>query len=102
MEATIRQAMNSRGLKDLSQVTLHTDQGNVYRAYRYKKLSKELGFTPSMSRKGNCYDNAVAECFFSHLKVEFPLLFNVSTVEQLLVYLPKYALFFVKNAARKD
>lgn len=101
MEETIRQAMNNRQLEDLNQVTLHTDQGNIYRAYRYRELSKELGFTPSMSRKGNCYDNAVVECFFSHLKVEFPLLFPVSTIEQLLEDLSKYALFFAKKRSQK-
>lgn len=101
MEATILQAMEERQLTDLSQVTLHTDQGNVYRAYRYQELSRELGFTPSMSRKGNCYDNAVAQCFFSHLKVEFPLLFPVSTIEQLMIGLPKYALFFAKKRSQK-
>ncbi|MDS9473131.1 IS3 family transposase [Sporosarcina pasteurii] len=101
MEATIRQAMEERQLKDLSQVTIHTDQGNVYRSYRYRQLSRELKFTPSMSRKGNCYDNALVECFFSHLKVEFPLLFPVSTIKQLLEDLPKYALFFAKKRSQK-
>jgi len=48
MAATIRQAMIARQLTDLSQVIIHTDQGNVYRSYCYRQLPRELGFIPSM------------------------------------------------------
>ena len=101
MEATIRQAMEARQLTDLSQVIIHTDQGNVYRSYRYHQLSRELGFIPSMSRKANCHDNAMIECFFSHLKVEFPFLFSMLSVEQLMADLPKYASFYAKKRSQK-
>lgn len=101
MEATIRQAMEARQLTDLSQVIIHTDQGNVYRSYRYHQLSKVLGFIPSMSRKANCHDNAMIECFFSHLKVEFSLLFPMLSVEQLMEDLPKYATFYAKKRSQK-
>ena len=47
----------------------HTDRGAQYRALAdQRRLTRHLGLTPSMSRKGNCYDNAVAESFFSILK----------------------------------
>jgi putative transposase len=101
MEATIRQAMEARQITDLSQVIIHTDQGNVYRSYRYQQLSRELGFIPSMSRKANCHDNAMIECFFSHLKVEFPFLFPMLSVEQLMGDLPKYASFYAKKRSQK-
>jgi putative transposase len=48
----------------------HTDQGIQYRSGLYRERLARLGITPSMSRKGNCYDNAVAESFFSTLKNE--------------------------------
>ena len=48
----------------------HTDHGVLYSAYRYRELLSAHGLTPSMSRKGNAYDNAVAESFFSNLKNE--------------------------------
>jgi putative transposase len=48
----------------------HTDQGVLYSAYRYRETLSAHGLTPSMSRKGNAYDNAVAESFFSNLKNE--------------------------------
>lgn len=49
-------------------VILHLDQGSQYSSYDYKKVAKEHNITLSMSRRGNCYDNAVAESFFKTLK----------------------------------
>lgn len=48
----------------------HSDQGAQYSCLAYQRHLTTLGITPSMSRKGNCYDNAVAESFFSTLKNE--------------------------------
>jgi transposase InsO family protein len=48
----------------------HSDRGCQYTSSDYRKRLKELRFTQSMSRTGNCYDNAVAESFFSTLKLE--------------------------------
>ena len=48
----------------------HSDQGTVYASHDYRGLLQAHGIVPSMSRKGNCHDNAVAESFFSNLKNE--------------------------------
>ena len=48
----------------------HSDQGSQYAAGLYQQSLTQRGFVPSMSRKGNCYDNACAESFFSTLKNE--------------------------------
>jgi transposase InsO family protein len=48
----------------------HSDQGAQYSGLAYQRQLVRLGMVPSMSRKGNCYDNAVAESFFSTLKNE--------------------------------
>ena len=48
----------------------HTDRGSQYASDTHKKLLNEYGIIQSMSRKGNCYDNAVAESFFHSLKTE--------------------------------
>lgn len=48
----------------------HTDQGPLYSAQAYREKLHAHGLQPSMSRRGNCYDNAVAESFFSTLKNE--------------------------------
>jgi transposase InsO family protein len=49
----------------------HSDQGSQYASNDYQKILKEHQVTCSMSRKGNCYDNAVAESFFGRLKSEW-------------------------------
>ena len=48
----------------------HTDRGAVYASDEYRKMLNKQGCIPSMSRTGDCYDNAVAESFFSSLKNE--------------------------------
>jgi putative transposase len=48
----------------------HSDRGSQYCAHEYCKLVKKFGMTPSMSRKGNCYDNAPIESFWGSLKNE--------------------------------
>ena len=48
----------------------HTDQGSAYSATVFRDHLKEKKIRPSMSRRGNCHDNAVAESFFSNLKNE--------------------------------
>ena len=48
----------------------HTDGGAIYTSADYRDHLTALGATPSMSRKGNCYDNAVSESFFGTLKTE--------------------------------
>jgi putative transposase len=48
----------------------HTDQGVLYGTSAYRAILTHEGMIPSMSRKGDCYDNAVAESFFSNLKNE--------------------------------
>lgn len=48
----------------------HSDQGAQYSSLAYRHRLAALGMIPSMSRRGNCYDNAVAESFFSTLKNE--------------------------------
>lgn len=49
---------------------LHSDRGVQYRAQRYIDFARNHGFQLSMSRRGNCWDNAPMESFFSRLKVE--------------------------------
>jgi transposase InsO family protein len=49
---------------------IHTDRGSQYAATEYRRLLYIRGYRQSMSRKGNCYDNAQAESFFSRFKAE--------------------------------
>lgn len=48
----------------------HTDRGSQYASESHRELLKNYGIIQSMSRRGNCYDNAVAESFFHSLKTE--------------------------------
>ena len=48
----------------------HSDRGSQYASYEFAGLLQECGITPSMSRKGNCWDNACSETLFGSLKVE--------------------------------
>jgi transposase InsO family protein len=51
-------------------LSMHTDRGSQYGADSYRQLLTQHAIQPSMSRKGNCWDNAVAESFFHTLKTE--------------------------------
>ncbi len=59
-----RQALIGKG------AIVHTDQGSQYASVEYRRLLHIGGFRQSMSRRGNCYDNAQAESFFSRFKAE--------------------------------
>jgi len=60
-------------------VIVHSDQGSVYMSYVYQNLVEEMECRPSMSRRGNCWDNAVIESFHSNgLCPEFIIGLNYS------------------------
>lgn len=67
----------------------HSDQGSPYASEDYRDLLAANGITCSMSRRGNCYDNAVAESWFSTLKSELGERFEsyAQTKEQLFDYI---------------
>ena len=67
---TIRLAMKKEKKKVAAELQLHSDQGAQYASQAYFELTQSYGITPSMSSKGNPYDNAMAENFFSILKTE--------------------------------
>ena len=65
---TIRSAQEKEAVA--AELQLHSDQGFQYTSQAYFTLTRDYGITPSMSRRGNCYDNAMAENFFGILKSE--------------------------------
>lgn len=67
---TIRLAMKKEKKRVAAKLQLHSDQGFQYTSQAYFNLTQSYGITPSMSRRGNPYDNAMAENFFSILKTE--------------------------------
>jgi len=56
--------------KPKHKIIIHSDQGSQYGSDDWMRFCREHNLEPSMSRRGNCYDNAVAESFFSSLKKE--------------------------------
>ncbi|RUR08612.1 hypothetical protein ELY14_11105 [Legionella septentrionalis] len=64
------------------EVIVHSDRGSQYCSLQYQQLLKQNRLIGSMSRKGNCWDNAVAESFFHTLKVELIHNYCYQTREQ--------------------
>jgi transposase InsO family protein len=71
-------------------LVLHSDQGWQYRMKRYQYLLQERGIRQSMSRKGNCLDNAVMENFFGLLKSELLYLQKFKSIEHFREELEQY------------
>jgi len=66
----LRTGVQGQELMSDSGLISHSDRGCQYASEAYRQALNDLGITPSMSRKGNCYDNAYVESFFHTLKVE--------------------------------
>jgi putative transposase len=81
-------------IEDDVYLILHSDQGWQYQHKRYQKMLKAKGVLQSMSRKGNCLDNAVIENFFGLLKSELLYLQEFDSIEhfkaELIEYLDYY------------
>ena len=83
-----------RKIKDTSGVMLHSDQGWHYQHIQYQQTLKKYGITQSMSRKGNCLDNAVMENFFGIMKSELLYLQQFSDMEVFKRELRKYINYY--------
>jgi putative transposase len=81
-------------LTDEDTLIIHTDQGWHYQMKKYRHALNERGITQSMSRKGNCYDNAVIENFFGIMKSEFLYLKEFESVEHFKQELAKYIEYY--------
>ena len=81
-------------IPDGTDLILHSDQGWQYQHKQYQRMLREKGIRQSMSRKGNCLDNAVIENFFGVLKSELLYLQKFSSMEhfkqELIEYLDYY------------
>lgn len=84
----LRMAIATRS--PLTGVLSHSDRGSQYASTAYLKLLETFGISSSMSRKGNCWDNAVAESFFATLKKDLIYRFDFDTREQAKIEIFKY------------
>ena len=91
---TIRLAMKTEKKKVAAELQLHSDQGFQYTSQAYFKLTQSYGITPSMSSKGNPYDNAMAENFFSILKTECIYRHKPKTLKEADELIDRYIYFY--------
>ena len=91
---TIRLAMKKEKKSVAAELQLHSDQGFQYTSHGYFKLTQSYGITPSMSRKGNPYDNAMAENCFSILKTECIYRHKPNTFREADNLIDRYIYFY--------
>lgn len=89
---TIKKAMRKE--KVTAELQLHSDQGAQYVSHEYFTLTQSYGITASMSRRGNPYDNALAENFFSILKTECIHRAKLKSYEEASLLITEYINFY--------
>lgn len=89
---TLQQANNQEHLH--GDLLLHSDHGHQYTSQRYAALTKHYAITPSMSRLGNCWDNAPIENFFGHLKEEALRSYPLPSFEEAQQIIDDYIHFY--------
>jgi putative transposase len=94
----LEMAISCRG--NVKNVLLHSDQGAQYTSWAYRQLLKEKGIIYSLSRKGNCWDNAPAESFFHTLKTELVMFEDYNTINEAKMSLFDYIESFYNRKRR--
>lgn len=98
MQALFRACATKRPGKGLIH---HSDRGSQYCAHDYQKLLKQFGMIPSMSRKGNCWDNAPMESFWGTLKTELVHHRRFATRNQARQEITEYIEIFYNRMRRQ-
>ena len=70
---TVEQLVNEHGISLTTETILHSDQGVHYTSYKFIEIVNDADLRQSMSRRGNCWDNAPQESFFGHMKDEIDI-----------------------------
>jgi len=89
---TFRKAFEIR--KDVTGLIVHSDQGSQYTSHAYHDMLPQVAAQISMSRRGNCIDNASMESFFSHLKTEGLYPYNIRTLDEAQSRIIRYINFY--------
>lgn len=92
VQNNLRQAIQKEKVTD--GLILHSDQGQQYTSQAYFVLTHEYNIAPSMSRRGNCWDNAPMESFFAHLKEEALRQYKSPTFEEAQQIIDDYIHFY--------
>ncbi|WP_164545423.1 IS3 family transposase [Paenibacillus albus] len=80
--------------KDVTGLIVHSDQGSQYTSYDYHDMLPKVGARISMSSRGDCYDNASMESFFSHLKTEALYPYDIRSIEDAQSRIEEYIYFY--------
>lgn len=89
-----------RKIKTTENIILHSDQGWQYQMRSYQHLLQEKGIIQSMSRKGNCLDNAIIENFFGTLKSEMFYTKKFTTIQELKKEIKEYINYYNHDRIR--
>lgn len=98
-------AMLKKSFKRITNQTnliLHSDQGWQYQMKQYQKILKDKGIIQSMSRKGNCLDNAIIENFFGILKSELFYLKQYKSITQLKQEIKEYIIYYNNDRIKQN
>jgi putative transposase len=87
--------------KDVTGLIVHSDQGCQYTSHAYHDMLPQVGAQISMSRRGNCYDNASMESFFSHLKVEALYIHDIRSIDEAQRRIEEYIRFYNEDRAQR-
>lgn len=87
-------------VKNTENIILHSDQGWQYQMKAYQNILKERGIVQSMSRKGNCLDNAVIENFFGTLKSEMFYTKKFTSITELKKEIKEYINYYNNDRIR--
>ena len=90
---TVKKMKNNINISSLEDILIHSDQGFHYTNPEYISRIKKLNMIQSMSRKGNCIDNAPIESFFGHLKDDVDYK-ECKTFEELLMLITEYMEYY--------
>ena len=94
--------MSFKKISNHKNLILHSDQGWQYQMKQYRRLLQDKGITQSMSRKGNCLDNAVIESFFGILKSELFYLNKYESISQLKKDIKECIEYYNNERIKKD
>ena len=86
----LKMALGRQKISGERPLVIHSDRGSQYASDAYRKRLNALGITPSMSRKGNCWDNAFAESFFGTLKSELIYRSRYQTKQEAMASIFEY------------
>ena len=98
-------AMLKKAFKKITNQTnliLHSDQGWQYQMKQYQTILKDKGIIQSMSRKGNCLDNAIIENFFGILKSELFYLKQYKSITQLKHEIKEYIIYYNNDRIKQN